>query len=139
VLAVVPFVTVAVAAPQRGTDEAVVVNEILVPAEEDAVSLEARKRGSAQVLTWTDGTRHARTFYRVYRTQGPTTDVECERAGADRCELRMIELGTTRQQRWVDRSPEPGVLYRVGVAANWLDDPEQGDVIAISPPVPAAR
>lgn len=138
VLAVVPLVTVATASPLRGTEQAVVVNEILVPVDDDVLSLQTRKRGEAQVLTWTDETRHARTFYRVFRTQGPTTDVECERTGADRCELRMIELGTTRQQRWVDRSPEPGVRYRVGVAANWLDDPEQGDVVLVSAAVPAA-
>jgi hypothetical protein len=30
------------------------------------------------------------------------------------------------------------VTYRIGVAANWLDDQEQGDVMVLSPPVRAA-
>jgi hypothetical protein len=49
----------------------------------------------------------------------------------------MITLATTRDRAYVDSSPEPGVTYRVGVAANWLDDPEQGDVFVLSPPVVA--
>ena len=37
-----------------------------------------------------------------------------------------------------DTSPVPGRHpYRVGVAANYLDDPTQGDVFVLSPPVQA--
>ena len=50
----------------------------------------------------------------------------------------MIVLATTREKSFVDRSPEPGVTYRIGVAANWVNDSEQGDVMLISPPVRAA-
>ena len=49
----------------------------------------------------------------------------------------MITLATTRDREYVDSSPERGVTYRIGVAANWLDDPEQVDVFALSPPVVA--
>jgi hypothetical protein len=30
------------------------------------------------------------------------------------------------------------VTYRVGVAANWVDDTAEGDVFALSPPVQTA-
>ena len=33
------------------------------------------------------------------------------------------------------RDPPADAVYRVGVAANWLDDDTRGDVFAISPPV----
>jgi hypothetical protein len=50
----------------------------------------------------------------------------------------MELLTTTRARSYVDGSPAPGVTYRVGVAANWVDDPSGGDVYAISKPVLAA-
>jgi hypothetical protein len=138
VLAVVPFVVVRTLAPQKGGDDAVVVNGILVPVDGDTVTLRTERRGRAQRLTWTDATTRANAFYHVYRTRTAGADVGCTLYPANRCELDMIELGITRDRSYVDGSPEPGVTYRIGVAANWLDDQEQGDVMVLSPPVRAA-
>jgi hypothetical protein len=46
----------------------------------------------------------------------------------------METLVTTRERTFLDSSPPPDAVYRVGVAANWLDDTDEGDVFAISPP-----
>ena len=49
--------------------------------------------------------------------------------------LASPELRTTRRSAAVDR-PGPGTwTYRVGAAANWVDDPEMGDVFLLSNPV----
>ena len=46
-----------------------------------------------------------------------------------------VELKTLRKTSAVDR-PGPGTwTYRVGAAANWIDDPELGDVFLLSNPV----
>ena len=48
---------------------------------------------------------------------------------------QMVLLGTTREPRWRDGSPPPGVRYRIGVAANSRNDPTAGDVATLSEPV----
>ena len=49
--------------------------------------------------------------------------------------LASPELRTTRRSAAVDR-PGPGTwTYRVGAGANWVDDPEMGDVFLLSNPV----
>jgi hypothetical protein len=54
--------------------------------------------------------------------------------GATHCSLEMDEVARGRDTVAIDR-PGPGSwTYRVGVAANWLDDPEQGDVFVVSGP-----
>jgi hypothetical protein len=58
----------------------------------------------------------------------------CELRGGDRCDLRMETLDITRERRYVDVDPPADAVYRVGVAANWLDDTDRGDVFVISPP-----
>jgi len=113
-----------------------VVSEIGVPVDGDVVSLDVRRVGGANVLTWTDSTKRARTFYRVYRSSQSRgfSEMVCELRGGDRCDLRMETLDVTRERRYVDVDPPADAVYRVGVAANWLDDTDRGDVFVISPP-----
>jgi hypothetical protein len=113
-----------------------VVDEIGVPADPDVVSLRVRRVGAANELTWSDATGRARTFYKVYRSSPSRgfSEMVCEPRGVDRCDLRMETLVTTRDNRFVDTKPPPDAVYRVGVAANWLDDESRGDVFAISAP-----
>ena len=112
-------------------------DEIGVPADPDVVSLTVRRVGDANVLRWTDSTTRARTFYRVYRSSLSRgfSEMVCEARGSDRCDLRAETLVTTRDHTFVDRDPPADAIYRIGVAANWLDDETRGDVFAISPPV----
>jgi len=53
-------------------------------------------------------------------------------AGAADCRLEMSPIGETRSNRFVDRPPPGPWVYRVGLAANWRDDPAAGDVLVIS-------
>ncbi len=83
--------------------------------------------------------RTADVFYRVLRTAGPNGGVACGGVakGANQCNLYMDTVGSTKRTSFVDR-PGPGRwTYRIGVAANWLDDPAFGDVTLLSTPVTA--
>jgi hypothetical protein len=113
-----------------------VVDGIGVPVDGGVVSLDVRRVGGANVLTWTDSTKRARTFYRVYRSSLSRgfSEMVCELRGGDRCDLRMETLVVTRERRYVDADPPADAIYRVGVAANWLDEADRGDVFVISPP-----
>jgi hypothetical protein len=140
-LAVVPLAWLLAASPQRTAivdgryaSNVVVVDTINVPSDPHVVDLAVRHTPAGNVLTWTDSTSHARTFYRVYRGSTTFPDLTCERHGADRCELHAETLTTTREHRYVDTDPPAGpVTYRIGVAANWLDETDRGDVFAVSP------
>ncbi|MFN8223057.1 MAG: hypothetical protein U0R50_07355 [Gaiellales bacterium] len=135
VVGLVPLAFVLAGSPSKGVDRALVVNNILVPVDASEVKVNAIVAGDAVRLSWTDGTRNAATFYRVYRSDPPNAEVDCTTAPAERCESRLSEVAVTREHSWVDPDPRPGVVYRVGVAANWLNDTSQGDVFVISPPV----
>jgi hypothetical protein len=132
-LAALPLAAVAVARPLDGPDDAIIVSEILTPVDGDAIDLQVTRTPAGLRLAWEEPTGLARLFYRVYRTTGPgVSDVVCEDRGATKCDLNMETLVTTRSRTYVDRSPEPGLSYRIGAAANWEDDPEQGDVFLVS-------
>ena len=129
------LVTEAKSPPGAYSIRQLVVSDIGVPADPDVVSLHVRRVGNANALTWSDSTRRARTFYRVYRSSpGGFSEMVCEPRGVSRCDLRMETLTTTREHSFVDQNPPPDAIYRIGVAANWLDDESRGDVFAISPP-----
>ena len=59
-----------------------------------------------------------------------------ERAAAA-CRLLMEPLTQTRSATFVEKPPSGGWSYRVGLMANWLDDPARGDVLLLSAPVRA--
>jgi hypothetical protein len=107
------------------------------------------------LLQWRPMTsKFGRTFYRVFRAP-PSAGLICNPSGScspapldvqcrqstrapDRCTypLSAIQtLGSTRESAWLDRPPVGTWIYRIGVAANWLDDPSQGDVYVLGPPV----
>ena len=132
-LALVPLLVVVTATPQEGPAKAVVVNDILVPVDAAAIGLTATRVDGSVVLRWREAEGRTRPFYVVFRSE--ETDVTCETEGAARCELSAAVLGVTRETRLVDDDPGRRPVYRVGVAANWVDDPEQGDVFLVSQPV----
>jgi hypothetical protein len=51
------------------------------------------------------------------------------------CTLVENEVGLSRRGAASDRPPPGTWVYRIGVAANWLNDPAQGDVYVASKPV----
>ena len=119
----------AVVTRQPGFDRVVAESGLMVPVDGGTATLTVRKTPDGNVLEWTDATTRARTFYKVYRAEGQ--DVQC---GA-RCVLASGTLAVTSDRRFVDTSPVEGAVYRIGVAANWENDPGQGDVFLVSPPV----
>jgi hypothetical protein len=135
----VPAVAIAASSPLEDGSRAVfqddVDNFILTPVD-SSVELRAERTAQGQRLTWTPGSWRANVFYRVYRTNEPGPDVECDpRAGAAYCFVRAVPIHTTRETEFVDPNGAPGLTYRIGVGTNWLDDDTQGDVFAFSRPV----
>jgi hypothetical protein len=55
--------------------------------------------------------------------------------GAVRCTIEMDEAGRSVPRTFRDRPPAGSWTYRVGVAANWLNDPEGGDILVLSEPL----
>jgi Dolichyl-phosphate-mannose-protein mannosyltransferase len=63
-----------------------------------------------------------------------------QRSGAAKdCHLYMRRLEATKELRSVDHPPPGRWAYRIGLAANWLDDPTRGDVLLVSKPVTLTR
>jgi hypothetical protein len=102
-----------------------------------AIELRATSHGNLIALDW-DAPRAsgANIFYRLYRSPS-ASDHSCfePTRGVGFCEVASPELRTTRRNFAVDR-PGPGTwTYRVGAGANWVDDPQMGDVFLLSNPV----
>jgi hypothetical protein len=135
VTAVVPAATFAAAA-RTGKLEATTIGTAAtpVPANVD-IGLSARARGRGVVLTWRSGSSiGGPVFYRVWRSR--TDDLSCPpSAGATLCTLSSPEVGVTHATRFTERPPAGTWVYRVAVAANWLNDPSYGDPYLVSRPV----
>jgi len=127
-------------------------NNVIVPAGSD-FNLRQRRVGNNVVLTWSrpKGAR-GNVFYRVYRSpisgQSPigglsdyVDGLACGSSakGAAACQLRMDTATTTRSFKYAEALPKyAGETFRVGMMANWLDDPTLGDVLLVSKPVRVA-
>jgi hypothetical protein len=125
-------------------------NNVIVPIAGD-FKLHARSMRGTVRLSWhrPSGAR-GKIFYRVYRSRiggqpaiGGVVDyvdgIACvppSRAAAA-CRLLMDPVSVTTSTTMVDRTPPQIWSYRVGMMANWLDDPSRGDVLMISAPVRA--
>lgn len=136
------------------TSQRTVVNDAqhtLVPVS-NAFHPTGRVSDGKAVLSWKapyDGS--VRTFYVLLRSRHKFPDpsnpekrivkrgVSCreQKNGASKdCHLFMRRIRSSRDLTAVDVPPAKGSwTYRIGLAANWLDDPERGDVLLVSPPV----
>jgi hypothetical protein len=99
----------------------------------------ARVEGNVVHLEWRARPAGSTSlFYRVLRAKGGGSGATCAgrlRNASDNCLLYMEDVTTVREPSFADR---PGVgtwSYRIGVAANWVNDPTLGDVYVVSPPV----
>jgi Dolichyl-phosphate-mannose-protein mannosyltransferase len=122
----------------------------LVPVS-GSFGLDGTRRGGDVRLSWKrpyDGPIGA--FYVVLRAPRKFPDptnpeqrrvkegVVCrqQRSGAAQdCHLYMRRIRATRADTYVDHPPNGRWTYRIGLAANWLDDPTRGDVLLVSDPV----
>jgi hypothetical protein len=137
VFAAVPLAVVAAVPRLHDSEHAVRLTGSLIPVT-SSIGVHADAGGGAVHLTWSGGTPGSTaSFYRVLRAPGPWGGLFC---GGTRnnsswdCEISM-ESEATRASSSVDRPGRGSWVYRVGVAANWLNDPLLGDVYAVSPPV----
>jgi len=139
VFAVLPFGVVA-ATPRLhdGGRLAVRPGDSLIPVV-PAVDLAAMTDGGVVHLKWRPRpARPASVFYRVLRTKGAGGGVLCAgrlRNSSDNCELYVNEVGAVRAPSFDDRPGAGSWSYRIGVAANWLNDPSLGDDYVVSAPV----
>jgi hypothetical protein len=147
-LVVLPLGVVLVMPPSKGeTTAKLPLNDLFVPTADD-VGLRARSHPRGLQLTWRQSdVETASSFYVIYRSplvytlEGPDErpireGVLCEpTSGASRCAVEMDELARTRQRLFFDSPPPGDWTYRLGTAANWIDDPTQGDVFILSKPL----
>ena len=127
----------AVAAIHPTEDPNRVLQEAGIATPVGAIELLATSLAGVTVLGWdAPPANGANVFYRLYRSPS-ASDHSCTDPyrGVARCVLASPQLRTTRRTFAVDR-PGPGTwTYRVGAAANWVDNPEMGDVFLLSNPV----
>jgi hypothetical protein len=137
VFVVIPAAVIAATPTLKdGGQQAVAYPSSLLPIT-DQVTPRLSAANGAVTVAWPGWrSRTAEVFYRVLRTSGPNGGVACGGVrGANQCNLYMDTVAATKARSFVDR-PGPGTwTYRVGVAANWLDDPQFGDVTLLSRPV----
>ena len=135
VSAAAPLAAIA-AADQRGAlDPAAVAPTIMpVPANID-LGLTASISGRRVTLTWRNANPlGGPVFYRLWRAR--SDGFTCpQMPGARLCTLALPEIGAPKIARYVDRAPRGHWVYRVAIAANWLNDPQYGDVYLVSRPV----
>jgi hypothetical protein len=137
--AVLPAVAIG-AAKRSGPPTAAILQgtQMAIPVDID-LHLRARVTNGLVRLTWDDGRpAGGAAFYRLWRNHpSPNQGLTCGRlpGAAVNCTLVENEVGLSRRGGASDRPPPGTWVYRVGVAANWLNDPAQGDVYVASKPV----
>ncbi len=105
--------------------------------------------GGGELVTWRGASASStHAFYRVFRvrpvrpapdpTLAPVRDgIRCLAVAhrrANDCRLEMNAIGESRTTSFVDHPPAGPWVYRVGLVANWLDDPTLGDLTLLSAP-----
>ena len=95
--------------------------------------------GGTVRLSWHDTKPGpASGFFNVLRSNYPGGDVHCAarlNGSADNCALYTDSVATTRSTSFTDHPAAGRWVYRIGVAANWVDDPKLGDIYVVSTPV----
>ncbi len=136
---VAPLAVVAAVPPLHdGGRKAVRLDDNLVPVS-TAIAPHATVDGNAVRLSWRPRTSGSTgVFYRILRASGNNGAAACggrQKNSADDCRLYMEAVGAASGTSSVDRPGSGTWSYRIGVSANWLDDPRYGDVYVVSNPV----
>jgi hypothetical protein len=137
--AVVPLAAIAAMPRPPDEREVTLAGETPIPNSTD-IGLRAVVSGGKVRLSWRpEHPAGGAVFYRILRTRaGTDSDFTCYDQVNPICTLRFREVGVTRAGGFVDAPPRGGRwTYRVGIAANWLNDPGYGDVYALSGPATA--
>lgn len=103
----------------------------------ESFQLRSTQTAVGRRLTWDppdSGSTHVSyTVYRVSRD----VDTRCEtKAGAaTMCLFDTDQMGFTRRPVWDDDPPRGVWTYRIGLSANWQDEPKIGDAFMLSAPL----
>jgi hypothetical protein len=99
------------------------------------LALQATTTANAVILSWRPVTvpGSTRVRYLVYRSangDGCISPTE----GANECYLTGKRIGTTGEQRFVDRPPSGRHAYRVAMVTDYVDSPTATDLMLVSEP-----
>jgi hypothetical protein len=133
--AVVPVAATA-AASRSGPGRAAILTATTMPVPVGIdIGLHATVGRGSVVLMWRPQHPAGGTvFYRVSRLGKTGGDgLSCQVIGAQVCTLSWQEIGVSQTASIHDTPGHGTFTYRVGVAANWLNDPNQGDIFLTSP------
>ena len=136
--AIVPLAVIAAVSPVQATSpQAVAVQQPPLPTNVDLGVVARRLNGRVRLRWRSQDPAGGRVFYHVFRVPKGQPPFTCPPSSpAPLCILQAADLGTTRAPTFLDRSAgKSRWTYRVGVAANWLNDPAYGDVYELSEPV----
>ena len=136
--ALYPFALVAAASPMHGPNPRAYVSFGLLRSIDPSLRLSAAVTGRRVDLGWRSSQPPGTgVFYRIWRSKAPDGGATCTPVpnAPDDCELTMQDLGARRSGRFVDTPGRGRWTYRLGLAANWLNDPFYGDVYSLGPPI----
>jgi len=136
--AVAPLGVVAAATPLHGPNPQAYEVNLLIRPVDPSLRLSATTVGDRVLLRWSaEQPAAAKVLYHLWRTGAKDGGAVCTPVpnASDNCSLTMTDLGARPGHGAVDRPGRGTWTYRLGLAANWLNSPIQGDVFAIGPPV----
>jgi len=147
-LLAVPLVGSSLLPPSKGENAAKLpLQSLFLPVDQDMGLVVAPVEGGLDLSWRAPKPGAAESFFIVYRSpleytlsKGDSRVIRqgklCEPTGhAPRCTIEMTEVGRTRSSRFVDRVGRGQWTYRIGTAANHLNDESRGDPFVISRPL----
>ena len=137
VLAIAPAAALASFGPQEGLSIVQHNTEhSLLPIDSSFRSRLEPLDGGRVRLTWdTPDTGSVTPSYTIFRVNR-AVDWRCEPLGDSRrsCIYDSDQVHFTAETSWVDRPPKGEWTYRVGLSANWQNEPKFGDVVMLGAP-----
>ena len=138
---VIPLAAFAAASRGAGIDPTIVGKTVMpIPGNID-IGLSAKAHGTRIVLSWRkQAPLGGPVFFRVWRGRKDAFTCSTPAASGGRiCNVDLPEVGTTHADEFVDR-PGPGTwVYRVAIAANWLNNAGYGDPYLVSSRIAVTR
>jgi hypothetical protein len=136
---IVPLGAFAAASTTGGSAEAALLSSgtMPVPANID-LGLRAQASRGRVALTWRPmNSVGGPVLYHVWRGPASQGDgLTCPpEPGGRTCLLQLPEVAITRDPNYGNTEPKGRWVFRIAIAANWLNDPHFGDVYLVSKPV----
>ena len=105
-----------------------------IPTNIDIGLIAVRRDGRIDLRWHSQSALGGPVFYRIWRRS--SDGLTCpEITGSRLCNVTMPEIGTTHRTSFSDRPKAGHWVYRVAVAANWLNNAAYGDPYLVSRPI----